>query len=58
MFLHSFSQLHVSAIPRAIFGLITYFFARPTIQLAMLCIAIDEISCDIYKIELKTYPTV
>jgi len=37
MFLHSFSQRHVSALPRAVFRLITYFFARQTIQLAMLC---------------------
>jgi len=37
MFLHSFSQRHVSALPRTILRLITFFFARQTIQLAMLC---------------------
>jgi len=52
MFLHSFSQRHVTALPWAILRLITYFFARQTIQLAMLCIVI-EISCDIYEIEFK-----
>jgi len=37
MFLHSFSERHVSALPRAVFRLITYVFARQTKQLAMLC---------------------
>jgi len=37
-FLHSFSQRHVSALSRAIFRLITYFFARHTIRLAMLIV--------------------
>ena len=37
MFLHCFSHRHVSALPRAIFRLNTFFFAGQTIQLAMLC---------------------
>jgi len=37
-FLHSFSQRNVLALPRAIFRLITYFFARQTIQLAKLVV--------------------
>ena len=37
MFLHSFSQQHVSALPRAILRLATFFFARQNIQLAVLC---------------------
>jgi len=36
MSLQSISQRHVSALPWAIFRLITFFFARQTIQLAML----------------------
>jgi len=37
MFLHNLSQRHVSALSWAIFRLNTFFFARQTIQLAMLC---------------------
>jgi len=45
MFLRSFSQGHVSALPRAIFRLITFFFSRQTIQLAMLycCYPRDQV---------------
>jgi hypothetical protein len=35
--LHRFSQRHVSALPRGILRLIKVFFARQTIQLAVLC---------------------
>jgi hypothetical protein len=37
MFLHSVSQRHVSALPKAIFSLITFSFARQPIQLSILC---------------------
>jgi len=44
MFLHSFSQRHVSALPWAIFRLITYFLckANHTISNAMLLLSVDN----------------